>query len=391
MLPGVASSGYDIATRSSTRRCRPMSPPGRFFDTRSAYRMFVTATDEKAVTADRLSEQAADVGPGEYALRIFDAGMGDGLIITQLMRRLHQRFPHIPWLIVGKETSVEDIRQALVRLPDRFLEHPETVIVLTNLLYREAPALQVSDGGQPAIWRTIALEGTSAADFDDEIRSLLPSISEDWRVSADPETGNPKYEQPTVLVIYRRDREFILRPVIPAPDRVEGLYDLIIASQPYRARTSADRKVKLVIEPLVRSLAPGGKLVAVHSAGRDPGMEIVKNVWPHEDPFESDRHAIIGAARAAIDDPDLEFDPLPDDEAVFRYRMHTMPKGDHIGTPLILSAWNAATYVAQIDGPRLDEAMASGAYVKATQDVLSRHETLWFNDEMYVVRRRPTA
>lgn len=349
--------------------------------------MFVTATDEKAVTADRLSEQAADVGPGEHALRIFDAGMGDGLIITQLMRRLHQRFPHIPWLIVGKETSVEDIRQALVRLPDRFLEHPETVIVLTNLLYREAPSLQASDSGQQATWRTIALEGTSAADFDDEIRSLLPSISEDWRVSADPETGNPKYEQPTVLVIYRRDREFILRPVIPSPERVEGLYDLIIASQPYRARTSAERKVTLVIEPLARALAPGGKLVAVHSAGRDPGMEIVRNVWPDEDPFVSDRHAIIDAARDAIDDPELDFDPLPDDEAVFRYRMHTMPKGDHIGTPLILAAWNAATYVAQIDGPRLDEAMASGVYVKATQDVLSRHETLWFNDEMYIVRR----
>lgn len=349
--------------------------------------MFVTATDEKAVTADRLSEQAADIGPGEHALRIFDAGMGDGLIITQLMRRLHQRFPHIPWLIVGKETSVEDIRQALVRLPDRFLEHPETVIVLTNLLYREAPALRVTDGGQRATWRTIALEGTSAADFDDEIRSLLPSISEDWRVSADLETGNPKYEQPTVLVIYRRDREFILRPVIPAPDRVEGRYDLVIASQPYRARTSAERKVKLVIEPLARALAPGGKLVAVHSAGGDPGMEIVRNVWPDEDPFVSDRHAIIDAARAAIDDPGLVFDPLPDDEAVFRYRLHTMPKGDHIGTPLILAAWNAATYVAQIDGPRLDEAMASGVYVKATQDVLSRHETLWFNDEMYVVHR----
>ena len=89
-----------------------------------------------------------------------------------------------------------------------------------------------------------------------------------------------------------------------------------------------------------------------------------------------------------IDDPALDFDPLSDEEAIFRYWLHTMPSGDHIGTPLILAAWNAATYVAQIDGNRLDAAMESGEYVKATQDVLAEHDGLWFNDEMYVVRRR---
>lgn len=357
----------------------------RFFDTRSAYRMFVTATDEKAVTAARLSEQTRDIGPGSNALRIFDAGMGDGLILSRLMRRLHQQFRHIPWLVVAKETSVEDVRQGLSKLPDRFHEHPEMVVVITNLLYREAPTL---DSDTPVTWRRIVLDGSSAADFDDEIRLLFPQIAEDWRVQGHPDTGNPVYVQPTVLVIYRKDREFILKPVIPSEGDVEGVYDFMIASQPYRARTSAERRVKLVIEPLARALAAGGKLVAVHSAGDDPGLEIVKNVWPEENPFDVDRHAIIEAAENIIDDPTLEFDPLTDEEAIFRYWLHTMPSGDHIGTPLILAAWNAATYVAQIDGRRLDEAMASGEYVKATQDVLARYGDIWFNDEMYVVRRR---
>lgn len=364
-----------------------MSSAGRFFDTRSAYRMFVTATDEKEVTANQLSHQALDIEPGPTALRIFDAGMGDGLILSQLMRRLHQRFAHIPWLVVAKETSVEDVRQALVRLPDRLLEHPEMVVVITNLLYKEAPGL-AAIGDHEVTWRTIALEGSSAADFDDGIRSLFTGIAEDWRVAADPATGNPVYEQPTVLVIYRRDREFLLRSVIPEPHQVEGEYDFMIASQPYRARTSAERKVKLVIEPLTRALAPGGKLVAVHSAGNDPGMEIVQQVWPEENPFKADRRAILDVARARNSDPDLVFDELSDDEAVFQYHLHTMPVGDHIGTPLIIAAWNAATYVAQIDGDRLDAAMTTGSYVKATQDVLARYDRLWFNDEMYVVHRR---
>ena len=190
-------------------------------------------------------------------------------------------------------------------------------------------------------------------------------------------------------MIYRKDREFILKPVIPSEGRVEGVYDFMVASQPYRARTSAERRVKLVIEPLARALAPGGKLVAVHSAGADPGLDIVRQIWPDENPFDVGRHAIVGAARAMIDDPSLVFDPLTDTESIFRYSLHTMPSGDHIGTPVILAAWNAATYVAQIDGSRLDAAMASGAYVKATQDVLAQHDGLWFNDEMYVVRRLP--
>lgn len=365
----------------------PERPPDRFFDTRSAYRMFVTATNEKEETADHLSRQALDIEPGPSALRLFDAGMGDGLILSQLMRRLHQRFAHIPWLVVAKETSVEDVRQALVRLPDRLLEHPEMVVVVTNLLYREAPTLTTS-GDRNVTWRTIALEGESAADFDDGIRSLFEGIAEDWRVTAEPRTGNPVYEQPTVLVIYRKDREFLLSHIIPEPNQVEGEYDFMIASQPYRARTSADRKVRLVIEPLTRALAPGGKLVAVHSAGNDPGIEIVRNVWPDENPFVVDRRAIVAAAKSRIHDPNLIFDELTDDEALFQYSLHTMPVGDHIGTPMILAAWNAATYVAQIEGDRLDAAITTGRYVQATQEVLGRHDRIWFNDELYVVRRR---
>ena len=118
-----------------------------------------------------------------------------------------------------------------------------------------------------------------------------------------------------------------------------------------------------------------------HALGRHKVRYIIKG---NHIAFQT---AIVRAARAMIVDPTLEFDALPDEEAVFRYHLHTMSTGDHIGTPLILAAWNAATYVAQIDGPRLDAAMASGKYVEATQRVLSKHERIWFNDEMYVVRR----
>ena len=62
-----------------------------------------------------------------------------------------------------------------------------------------------------------------------------------------------------VLVIYREDHRFLLDPIIPKPGGTLANYDLVIASQPYRARASLDFKAKRVIGPLARALGPGGQ------------------------------------------------------------------------------------------------------------------------------------
>jgi hypothetical protein len=62
-------------------------------------------------------------------------------------------------------------------------------------------------------------------------------------------------------------------------------------------------------------------------------------------------------------------------------------RSEHIGTGLTLAAWSAAAYVAQIDEERLSQAIASGAYVAATRNVLERYGEVWFNDEAYVICR----
>ena len=55
--------------------------------------------------------------------------------------------------------------------------------------------------------------------------------------------------------------------------------------------------------------------------------------------------------------------------------------------PPLLAAWNAATYVAQIDDEQLREAMSSSDYLDATWDVLKKHSGLWFTDESFIVAR----
>ena len=139
---------------------------------------------------------------------------------------------------------------------------------------------------------------------------------------------------------------------------------------------------------------PGGRLLAIQSYGHDPGLELIQQLWPGENPFRVDRRQLLTALRAELGGAvqDYVLDALPDSQSVFRYEMHTLPSeiGDRIGTSTLFAAWNAAIYVAQIEDERLDSVVTSGAYLDATQAVLQKHGGLWFNDETFVVvNRRP--
>ncbi|HUI61921.1 MAG TPA: hypothetical protein VLX90_16965, partial [Steroidobacteraceae bacterium] len=207
-------------------------------------------------------------------------------------------------------------------------------------------------------------------------------------------SGNPVFQRPSVLVLYREDHRFLLDAVIPKPGRVFETYDLILASQPWRARMPASFKAAKVLAPLTRSLAPGGRLLGIQSAGRDPALEIIQKLWPGENPFQVDRHALLAALKGELgrDAREYVLTALPDEKAIFRYEMHTLPSeiSDRIGTSTLYAAWNAAIYVNQVEDERLDSVVQTGAYLEATQEVLRKHGGLWFNDETFVVsRRRP--
>src|SRR5438128_4804184 len=85
----------------------------RFYDNRQKYLLFVTTCSEKQVVAQRVGMELANIHPRPPALRVFDAGMGDGTVLARTMRAMHTRFPTMPFYIVGKELSVEDVRLVL--------------------------------------------------------------------------------------------------------------------------------------------------------------------------------------------------------------------------------------------------------------------------------------
>lgn len=372
----------------------------RFYDNRQKYLMFVHTCSEKQVVAERVAAELERIRPKPPAIRVFDAGMGDGTVLTRVMRAMHRRFPRMPFYIAGKEISLEDVRLTLEKMPDRFHEHPATVLVITNLNYTEAPWMRPAsrEAQQRTVWKEVKLKGDTSAEFDQQITELESFLGENWRTAPSSKTGNPIYEKPVVLVIYREDCEFLLHAVVPTPETVRADYDLVVASQPYRARASVEFKARRVVAPLARSLGPGGRLIGIQSYGEDPALEIIQKVWPEEDPFRHDRHMLLDEAKKAFGREADHYDFLPggDDEALFRYEMHTLPgeidpdggAQGGIGTSTLFAAWNDAAYVAQIDDQRLTEAMASDAYLRGTADVLRKHGGLWFNDEGYVIARK---
>ena len=368
----------------------------RFFDNRQKYLLFVNTCSVKWVVANRVALELANVHPRPPALRVFDAGVGDGTVLVRTMRTMHDKFPHTPFYIVGKEISLEDVRIALEKMADRFFEHPATVLVLTNLAYADAPSLAVKSisAASSMVWHEAPLTGNSSHQFEQQITDLMPFFAQNWKAGVSAKTGNPVYERPVVLVIYRQDHKFLLDPIIPKPGGTVANYDLVIASQPYRARASVDFKAKRVIAPLARALGPGGRLIAIHSHGDDPGMEIIQKVWPDDNPFTHDRHEILKSVKHELGSAgrDLNFNAYADNRSLFRYDMHTLPseitESTSIGTSTLFAAWNAAIYVAQVEDHRVAEAAADGRYLKATQEVLQKHGALWFYDESYVISRR---
>ena len=366
----------------------------RFFDNRQKYLLFVSTCSEKEVISKRIGMELGHIKPKPPSIRIFDAGMGDGTVLAGVMREMHHRYPTMPFYISGKEISLEDVRICLSKMSDRLFEHPASVLVFTNLFYSEAPWLKPKSmaSSNSMVWKEVALQGGSSHEFAEQLNELRGFLDENWQAGHSPKTGNPIYERPTVLIIYREDHKFLLSDVIPKQDVKKADYDLVLASQPYRLRVSSEVKSRNVLLPLVRSLGRGGRLIGIHSSGDDPGHQILKEIWPNDNPFVSDRHSLLKAVKNELgsDARHYNIKANSDNRSIFKYTMHSLPSEleASIGTSTLFAAWNAATYVGQIDEQRLETAMRSVDYLSITQKALKKYGGLWFNDESYTISRK---
>src|SRR5258708_18337691 len=108
LLPLIrASAAQPILAPSAPAREAP-EKNFRFFDNRQKYLLFVNTCSEKEVVAKRVGLERGHIHPRPPAVRLFDAGMGDGTVLAQGMREMHRRFTHVPFYILGQEVSLED-------------------------------------------------------------------------------------------------------------------------------------------------------------------------------------------------------------------------------------------------------------------------------------------
>tara|TARA_A100001011_G_scaffold389289_1_gene470482 strand:+ start:75 stop:1184 length:1110 start_codon:yes stop_codon:yes gene_type:complete len=364
----------------------------RFFDNRQKYLLFVTTTNEKNRIADVLKPIVQNLKPKYPALKIFDAGMGDGSLLMSVMKQLHQKMPNIPLLVSTKEISMEDVRLGLEKLPDRFVEHKNTVFVISNLNYVESTSLKSNDPKKQKKmnWKVVKLKGNSSLDFSNQLRKLNDEfLAKKWQIERNPKSGNPTYKEPSVIIIYRKDQEFVLNKIIPKKQNGKNYFDLIIASQPYRSRISAEKKVKYVINPMINSLSKKGKLVVVHACGNDPANQIIKKVWPNENPFPSLYSSISKYIKNNTNREILK-DLIFKKNKEFKYVLRALPNeiSGGIATSVIFSAWNAAVYVNQITDEQIFKAEKSKNYQKIVQKVINRYKGLYFKNEIFVIEKK---
>ena len=144
--------------------------------------------------------------------------------------------------------------------------------------------------------------------------------------------------------------------------------------------------------PLTKSLSKGGRLIGIHSAGNDPGMEILKKIWPDDDPFSFKRHDIMEVLKKKLGREKSLYNIKPgsDTRSIFKYEMQSLPNEleSSIGTSTLFAAWNAVIYVGQIEDKRLEKVMYNRDYLDVTRDVLRKYGGLWFFDESFIVSRK---
>ena len=92
--------------------------PFSFFNNREKYLLFVTTISEKAITAEHVGREYDCIKPKTLALKIFEAGVENGMVLSRILCEIHCRFPSVPFFVVGREISLEDTRLCLEKLAE---------------------------------------------------------------------------------------------------------------------------------------------------------------------------------------------------------------------------------------------------------------------------------
>jgi len=117
----------------------------RFFDNRLKYLSFIQNTDEKSKISEEIYPFIKKLPKNKTFIKILDAGTGDGTIKSNLIKSFHKYHPNTSLIITGKEISYEDLKNTLHKMSDRFIEHPNLMVTMTNVKFSEISQIGSSE------------------------------------------------------------------------------------------------------------------------------------------------------------------------------------------------------------------------------------------------------
>ena len=361
----------------------------RFFDDRLKYLSFIQNTGEKKAISEKIYSYIATLSENKSYLRILDAGTGDGTIFSNIIKSFHRYHPYASLLITGKEISYEDLKNTLEKMPDRFVEHPNLLITMTNVKFSELGLVENSKKIKDKKVKefNLVLKSNNSFDFNSEITGDLLGdfIKKNWGVAIDKK-GRTSYSSPCVIKVYREDNAKHLEKFFKN-DYKNNNYDLIIASQAYRAAAPAKVKVDNVIGPLMRLLNKSGQLLVTHTIGGESIQKVLKLAF-------KDKEAFPNTAKDIIDH--LKNSPLGENNIYdfskpINYYFKFKRAPDQTVTELFGhntdAKWANILYVGQIAGKEIQELENNPRLRNKVRKTIDASNQIQFKNEIFGITK----
>ena len=361
----------------------------RFFDDRLKYLSFIQNTEEKKSISEEVYPFIRKLSKQKSHIRILDAGTGDGTINSNLIKSFHKYHPKTPLFVAGKEISYEDLKNTLEKMADRFAEHPNLFVTMTNVKFSEIGMMSISKEIKDKKFKefNLILNSNNSFDFNSQITNheINNFIKENWGIEIDS-NGRTSYSNPCIIRIYRRDHQEIIEKFMN--DEVQNKnYDLILASQAYRAASSVKIKVNNVIGPLMKLLDVSGTLVVTHSSGGKSIQNILKLAFKDKEAFPNKAKDIINYLSKSNDFGEYKYKFSDLKKYDFKFKKAPNSTITELFGHDIDAKWANILYVGQIPGEDIENLENNPDLFKKVRKAINNSGTILFENEIFSITR----
>ena len=272
-------------------------------------------------------------------------------------------------------------------MPDRFVEHPNLMVTMTNVKFAELGQIESAKKikNKSVKKLTLVLKADNSFDFNEQINGMGNFIKKYWGIEIDSK-DRTSYSHPCLIRIYREDHKRYLEPFINN-DYENNNYDLIIASQAYRAISSTITKVSNVIAPLMRLLNVSGKLLVTHSCGDDSVEKILKQAWSDRDPFPVKAKEIIEYLKNNPVGENTRFTYSKPKSYSFKFkRTPDQTVSELFGHGLDAKLANIL-YVGQIPEKDIMALEKNASALKRVKNAILKEERVFFKNELFAIKK----